>query len=158
LARFNTQVGKSDKRYFQGLPSPAAAGIVAAGVWMLGSETVSLFTVGVALVVTLLAGLLMVSNFRFHSFKEVQLKDRVPFVTLLVIVGVGIVLLIDPASLLLFALLAYAASGPLVTFVGLKERRMLRVKSKRAATTASETAPESTTAPTANVTAEPEKQ
>ena len=160
LARFNTQVGKSDKRYFQGLPSPAAAGIVAAGVWMLGAETVSLLTVGVALVVTLFAGLLMVSNFRYHSFKEVQLKDRVPFVTLLVIVGVGIVLLIDPASLLLFALLAYAVSGPMVTFVGLKERRMLRVRAKKVPTTTATVSADDqpTASPVQAATSEPEKQ
>jgi CDP-diacylglycerol--serine O-phosphatidyltransferase len=79
---------------------------------------------------TAIAGLLMVSNFRYHSFKEFQMKDRVPFMTLLVILGVGIVILIDPASLLLITLLLYALSGPVVTFVGLKERRRVRKAKK----------------------------
>ena len=130
LARFNTQVGTADKRYFQGLPSPAAAGVLAACIWMLGSETISFFMIWVVAGLTAVSGLLMVSNFRYHSFKEFQMKDKVPFMTLLVILGVGVVILIDPASLLLLALVIYAISGPIVTFIGLKERRRVRRSKK----------------------------
>lgn len=130
LARFNTQVGTADKRYFQGLPSPAAAGVLAACIWMLGSQPVSFMVIWVVAGMTAMAGLLMVSNFRYHSFKEFQMKDKVPFMTLLVILGVGVVILIDPASLLLISLLLYAMSGPVVTFIGLKERRRARKAKK----------------------------
>jgi CDP-diacylglycerol--serine O-phosphatidyltransferase len=130
LARFNTQVGVADKRYFQGLPSPAAAGVVAACVWMIGSDTISMFVIFVAAGLTAFAGLLMVSNFRYHSFKEFQVKDKVPFMTLLVILGLAVLVLIDPASLLLLTLILYAMSGPIVTFIGLKERRRSRKAKK----------------------------
>jgi CDP-diacylglycerol--serine O-phosphatidyltransferase len=130
LARFNTQVGIADKRYFQGLPSPAAAGILAAFVWAVGEGSIGQFTMLIALLLTISAGVLMVSNFRYHSFKEFKLKDRVPFVTLILIVGISVVILIDPATMLLFALLGYAVSGLVITLWGLKERRASRAKSK----------------------------
>lgn len=131
LARFNTQVGTADKRYFQGLPSPAAAGILAALVWVMGSGTLSMPTVTLGLVLTVVSGLLMVSNFRYYSFKEVRMKDRVPFMTLLAIVGLGVLIMLDPAKLLLFLLLAYAASGLVVTLWGLRERREARAKARK---------------------------
>jgi CDP-diacylglycerol--serine O-phosphatidyltransferase len=130
LARFNTQVGIADKRYFQGLPSPAAAGILAAFVWVIGDGAIAQFTLLIALLITVVAGALMVSNFRYHSFKEFRLKERVPFVTLIIIVAISVVVLIDPATLLLFALLSYAVSGLVITLWGLKERRATRAKTK----------------------------
>jgi CDP-diacylglycerol--serine O-phosphatidyltransferase len=132
LARFNTQVGIADKRYFQGLPSPAAAGILAAFVWVIGEGSIGQFTMIIALLLTVISGALMVSNFRYHSFKEFKLKERVPFITLILIVAISVVILIDPATLLLFALLAYAVSGLVITIWGLKERRATRAKSKNA--------------------------
>lgn len=130
LARFNTQVGTADKRYFQGLPSPAAAGVLAACIWMMGNEPISFYMIWLVASLTAVSGLLMVSNFRYHSFKEFQMKDKVPFMTLLVILGIAVLVLIDPASLLLIALLMYAISGPIVTFIGLKERRRTRKAKK----------------------------
>jgi len=134
LARFNTQVGVADKRYFQGLPSPAAAGLLAAFVWVIGEGSIGQFTMLIALLLTVFAGVLMVSNFRYHSFKEFKLKERVPFLTMILIVGIGVVILIDPATLLLFGLLAYAVSGLIITLWGLKERRASRAKGKIGAT------------------------
>lgn len=136
LARFNTQVGVADKRYFQGLPSPAAAGILAAFVWVVGEGSIGQFTMLFALLLTVFAGVLMVSNFRYHSFKEFKLKERVPFLTMILIVGIGVVILIDPATLLLFGLLVYAVSGLIITLWGLKERRASRAKGKIGATVA----------------------
>ena len=130
LARFNTQVGIADKRYFQGLPSPAAAGVLASFVWIIGDASFSQLTVIFVSFLTIVVGLLMVSNFRYHSFKEFKLKERVPFITMLLLVGVGIVILIDPATLLFLLLFVYAASGLVVTLWGLKERRSLRQKTK----------------------------
>ena len=88
LARFNTQAASVDKRFFQGLPSPAAAALVAGMIWL--GETQELVEVTnltiIAFPVTVLAGILMVSNIRFYSFKEVDLKGRVPFVGILLLV------------------------------------------------------------------------
>jgi CDP-diacylglycerol--serine O-phosphatidyltransferase len=114
LARFNTQIGSVDKRYFIGLASPAAASVVAGSVWVCSSHGVTpdSFGIGLAIVVAL-SGLLMVSNFKYNSFKQLDLKGRVPFVFILGAVLLFAVILIDPAAILLLLFFAYAASAPL---------------------------------------------
>lgn len=115
LARFNTNSnsGKEDKRYFQGLPSPAAAGVVAGLILFERSfkfdPTVS---IAPALFLTLAAGLLMVSNIKYRSFKDVDLKRKVPFHILLLIPIVLALLAISPSRTLFVAFLIFAASGP----------------------------------------------
>ncbi|MES2818565.1 MAG: CDP-diacylglycerol--serine O-phosphatidyltransferase [Pseudomonadota bacterium] len=117
LARFNTQVGTADKRYFIGLASPAAAGVVAGTVWAFsdlgvrGADMPVYVVVAFALLVAA-AGMLMVSNIKYHSFKDLDLKGRVPFVAILVVVLVFAVVFSDPPRILLLIFLAYAASGP----------------------------------------------
>lgn len=128
LARFNTQIGVADKRYFQGLPSPAAAGVLASFIWVLGDISFSHLTIIFVTIMTITMGLFMVSNFRYYSFKELKLKERVPFITMLLLIGVGVVILIDPASLLFTLLFIYALSGVVLTLWGLKERRQQRHK------------------------------
>ncbi len=138
LARFNTQVGTADKRYFQGLPSPAAAALLAGLIWVVESNQIDLgVTPIVALVLTIFAGVMMVSNTRYSSFKELNLKDKVPFVTLLVVVLVFVVITIKPAMILFLVFLAYAFSGPIITLLTLKRTRELRKsnKSEEAAST-----------------------
>lgn len=131
LARFNTQVGIADKRYFQGLPSPAAAALLAGLVWVVESNQLELtITPVVALILTLFAGVMMVSNTRFSSFKELNLKDKVPFVTLLVVVLVFVVITIKPAMILFLLFLGYAISGPVMTLVLLKKTRSSRKTNK----------------------------
>lgn len=123
LARFNTQVHVADKRYFQGLASPAAAAIVAGLVWFshdLGVEGESMRWVAFGL--TLVAGLLMVSNIRYHSFKGLDLRGKVPFVAILVVVLVYVTITIDPPKVLFFGFLLYALSGPILT-VYLRQRK-----------------------------------
>lgn len=132
LARFNTQVAVADKRYFQGLPSPAAAGVLASFIWILGDSSFSQLTVVFVALLTVAMGLFMVSNFRYYSFKELKLKERVPFITMLLLIGVGVIVLIDPATLLFVSLFIYAASGVVLTLWGLKERRELRSKKYQA--------------------------
>ncbi len=127
LARFNTQVGVADKRYFQGLPSPAAAGVLTALIWMVESAQVEIGALPViAFILTLFTGLMMVSNVRFNSFKEINLKDKVPFVTLLLVVLIFVVITLEPAMLLFIIFLTYAFSGPVVTLITLKKTRALR--------------------------------
>lgn len=127
LARFNTQVGVADKRYFQGLPSPMAAALLAGLIWVVESTQIDTgFEPIIALVLTAFAGVMMVSNVRFHSFKELNLKGKVPFVTLLVVVLVLVVITLEPAMLLFIIFLTYAFSGPIVTLVTLKKTRAIR--------------------------------
>ena len=127
LARFNTQAGTADKRYFQGLPSPSGAAIVAGGVWLgvdYGLDPGAFAPV--AGVLTALVGLAMVSNLRYHSFKEVDFRGRVPFVALVVIALVAAIILSEPPLILFLLFFGYALSGPLVTFFGLRRRRIQR--------------------------------
>ena len=118
LARFNSQVGTVDKRWFVGLASPAAAGLVASFVWVCQEFgwTGESLRYG-ALSLTVLAGLLMVSRIRYSSFKgggSGPKSDRVPFFALLIALVVLIALWIAPAVTLLTASTLYALSGPLM--------------------------------------------
>jgi CDP-diacylglycerol--serine O-phosphatidyltransferase len=79
-----------------------------------------------ALILTLVAGLLMVSNIRYHSFKGIDLKGKVPFVAMLVIVLVFVLVTYDPPSVLFSVFLLYALSGPVMTLVQLRQRRAER--------------------------------
>ncbi|PKM08815.1 MAG: CDP-diacylglycerol--serine O-phosphatidyltransferase [Gammaproteobacteria bacterium HGW-Gammaproteobacteria-4] len=114
LARFNTQVGSADKRWFIGLASPAAAGLLMAFVWTfddLGFSGNELRHV--ALVLTVCAALAMVSRARYYSFKAAPRSDRVPFLFMLMAVLVIVALFIDPPKVLLTVGLVYLVSGPL---------------------------------------------
>ncbi|ODC04529.1 CDP-diacylglycerol--serine O-phosphatidyltransferase [Terasakiispira papahanaumokuakeensis] len=114
LARFNVQIGSVDKRWFIGLPSPSAAAIVAGMVWTLHDYELTHWAYQVlAGAIVAAAGLLMVSNVRYYSFKDLDLKGRVPFVMLLVLVLVFAIVSIDPATILLVFFLGYGVSGPL---------------------------------------------
>jgi CDP-diacylglycerol--serine O-phosphatidyltransferase len=127
LARFNTQIGIADKRYFQGLPSPSAAAIVAGSVWLgvdyeVVGDTVSW---AAALLITVI-GLLMVSNFRYHSFKEIDFHGKVPFIAIVAVMLGFAVILTHPPTMLFLLFLAYAVSGPIITLIKLRERRSRR--------------------------------
>ncbi|MCB1876314.1 MAG: CDP-diacylglycerol--serine O-phosphatidyltransferase [Chromatiales bacterium] len=127
LARFNTQVGIADKRYFQGLPSPAAAGVVVGLVWVADDYGISGHTLNVlAVAVTILMGLLMVSNIRYNSFKDLDLRGKVPFVAVLLIVLAFVLISLDPPQVLFGVLLLYALAGPVLTLVFLRKRRAER--------------------------------
>jgi len=113
LARFNTQVGSTDKRWFIGLASPAAAALVVSFVWAM--NTFGFSGQGLrwlALAVTVAAGLLMVSRIKYFSFKGFPKGERVPFFVLLLIVLVIAALFIAQAKGLLAIAAAYAVSGP----------------------------------------------
>jgi CDP-diacylglycerol--serine O-phosphatidyltransferase len=131
LARFNTQVGVADKRYFQGLASPSGAALVAGLVWVgsdLGFAGPDLRYL--ALAITVVVALLMVSNFRYHSFKGFDLKGKVPFVTVLAIVFVLVLVSTYPPPIIFGLFAAYALSGPLLTVVELRRRRGSRRRSQ----------------------------
>lgn len=114
LARFNSQASSSDKRYFIGLPSPSAAAVVAAFVWLASKlQLGGLGALVGAFVVTAAAGALMVSNFRYHSFKEINIGGRIPFAWLLVIPLIFMLISLDPPLVFLVVFGTYALTGPL---------------------------------------------
>lgn len=115
LARFNSQVAQVDKRWFIGLASPAAAGLMASFVWTcsdLGWDGARLRHVAIA--VTICAALLMVSRLRYNSFKGARgpRGERVPFFGIVLALAVLIALVLDPPKVLLVATVLYALSGP----------------------------------------------
>lgn len=112
LARFNTQIGSVDSRYFIGLASPAAAAIVAGIIWVGSSFEMSFELSVFAAIMTAFSGLLMVSNFNYSSFKGLDFKGRVPFVSILAVVLVFAVLAIDTPKMLLAIFAVYGVSGP----------------------------------------------
>ncbi|VAW92110.1 CDP-diacylglycerol--serine O-phosphatidyltransferase [hydrothermal vent metagenome] len=139
LARFNTQVGTADKNYFQGLASPAAAAIIAGLVWVGNDYIEPGRAMNVAsLILTAGVGLLMVSNFRYHSFKGIDLRGKVPFITMLVFVLVIVLVTYDPPIVLFTVFFGYALSGPILTLVELRKRRAQRKKARKLSAQAAE--------------------
>jgi CDP-diacylglycerol---serine O-phosphatidyltransferase len=116
LARFNANLGVVDKKFFQGLASPAAAALVAGFVWLvvdnrLGAKISDDAIRALACGLTLYAGLTMVSNAPFYSFKDINLRKAVPFTFALVIVLGFVLLSFDPPIVLFCLFTAYALSG-----------------------------------------------
>lgn len=111
LARFNTQSGTTDSRYFVGLASPPAATLMASGVWLGSSLDVTIEISIIAAVITAFVGLLMVSNLKYQSFKGLDANRRVPFVAMFITVLVFILVMMDFRILFLLAFV-YAMSGP----------------------------------------------
>ncbi len=127
LARFNTQLGVADKRYFQGLPSPSAAAILASGVWIGASQTLQgEWIQWLAALLTVFTGLLMVSNFRYYSFKELELRGRVSFVVAVVMTLSFAFLFLHPPVILFLLFLLYGISGPTLTLMRRRQWRLQR--------------------------------
>jgi CDP-diacylglycerol--serine O-phosphatidyltransferase len=124
LARFNVQTG-GDSRYFTGLPSPSAAALIAGLVWVLHTtygvpgKEVSFIALGF----TVFAALSMVSNIRYHSFKHLNVKNRVPFVVVIAVVLIFVLVSLDPPQVLFIGFLVYSLSGPLFASLRLYQRR-----------------------------------
>jgi CDP-diacylglycerol--serine O-phosphatidyltransferase len=113
LARFNTNIDVVDKRFFQGLPSPAAAALCAGLVWVIDDFRIERaeVVIGIACVLTLFAGVTMVSNVPFYSFKDLNLRRSVPFWAILLIVLALIVISTNPPVVLFLMFVAYSLSG-----------------------------------------------
>lgn len=115
LARFNTNIDVVDKRYFQGLPSPAAAALMAGLIWIMDDYQIQgkhidwwVWTV------TVFAALSMVSNLKFYSFKDINLRRSVPFWAVLVVVLFFVVITIDQPRVLFGIFVAYGLSGYII--------------------------------------------
>ena len=112
LARFNTQIGHADKRYFQGLASPAAAGFIVGFVWVCAENQIAGESLKyLVMIMTIGAGLLMVSNIKYRSFKDLDLKNKVPFVTILIMVLVFVFIVYQPPFILFSIFALYTFSG-----------------------------------------------
>lgn len=128
LARFNANLSVTDGRFFQGLASPAAAALIAGMVWTGAYYQLDGHGFGYLLgIMTILAGLLMVSNFRYHSFKDVNWRDKVSFVTILLVVLIFVVIAARPAEMLLLIFLLYACSGPITTIRSVNKLKLEHV-------------------------------
>lgn len=124
LARFNTQLNVIDKSYFQGLASPPAAALIVGMVW--AGEEYGLNGADMAFwafMLTISAGLLMVSKVRFRSFKDLDIKGKVPFVTIFFIALLFVFISTNPPYILFTMAFIYAASGPVLTLWQLRQRR-----------------------------------
>lgn len=117
LARFNTNIAVVDKRYFQGLPSPASAALVAGFVWLMddlgfAGPDLSWF----AWSITLYAGLTMVTNVPFYSFKEINFRKSVPFISIFAVVLIFVLVSSDPPKVLFGLFVLYGLSGYAIYF------------------------------------------
>jgi CDP-diacylglycerol--serine O-phosphatidyltransferase len=125
LARFNTQLDTvTDKRFFQGLPSPSAAALIAGFVWVMveyrvgGSEVRWL-----AAAIALFGGITMVSNLKYYSGKEINLRKSVPFFVVLLVVLVFILISTSPPEVLFGGFVLYGLSGYVYALATLRRKR-----------------------------------
>jgi CDP-diacylglycerol--serine O-phosphatidyltransferase len=125
LARFNVNIEVVDRRFFQGIPSPAAAALLAGLVWVFDDLGIDreLWLNLIACVVTMYAGITMVTNLPFYSFKEFDLKKAVPFWVMLALVAGLAVISLRPPIVLFLLCLAYAVSGYVLWGMGARVRR-----------------------------------
>ena len=127
LARFNTNIGIVDKRYFQGMPSPAAAALVAGLVWLIHDLNISVEQIRIpAAMLTIFAGVTMVSNIRFYSGKEINPRRSVPFF-MVAAIALGFALAsFYPPGVLFAVFLIYAMSGYVLTYIQWRAQRKAR--------------------------------
>jgi len=114
LARFNVQHDSQDKRYFIGLPCPSAAAIIAGLVWLGSDSRINQVLPSVLIgLLTIAVAASMVSNIRYRSFKDFDIKNRVPFVTILIVILVFVGVALKPDLILFVIFAAFGLSGPL---------------------------------------------
>ncbi len=121
LARFNANIGTEDK-FFKGLPSPVAAAVIAYYVWTMSSlglegDSLNYLLTVISAILTGLVSILMVINVPYYSFKEIDMKRRVPFFSILMVVFIFALISLDPPLVLLSCALLYLISGPRIWIV-----------------------------------------
>ena len=129
LARFNVQLGTINKRFFVGLASPAAAGLVVFMVWVCVEYDVEVvLPISVlAAILTMVAGLLMVLNVHYFSFKDMDFKNRVPFFVILMVILLFVIVSWDPPVVLFVIAILYALSGPALNFYQYRKKKSQNV-------------------------------
>jgi CDP-diacylglycerol--serine O-phosphatidyltransferase len=130
LARFNTQIGRVSKRYFQGVPCPVAAAVMISMIW---TETHYLIIPGLYMnifttIITILMAVLMVSTIPYYSFKEIDLKGRVPFVMILLFIVLCVLIAIDPPIVIFLGSFAFVLSGPIMFLFNWNKKRRIAGK------------------------------
>jgi CDP-diacylglycerol--serine O-phosphatidyltransferase len=124
LARFNVQLKHPDKRYFQGLNTTTAAAFVASLVWSAVYYQVQFHGLDlVAMILTILVSLLKVSNIRYRSFKDIDVRNKVSFLAIFLLVLVFVLIALEPPLVLFILAILYVFSGPVMTVVGLWGKR-----------------------------------
>jgi CDP-diacylglycerol--serine O-phosphatidyltransferase len=112
LARFNTNIAVVDKRFFQGLPSPAAAALVAGFIWLMDDLRIAGADFNwLSWSITVYAGLTMVTNVPFYSFKDINFRKSVPFIAIFLIVLIFVAVSSDPPKVLFGLFVVYGLSG-----------------------------------------------
>jgi CDP-diacylglycerol--serine O-phosphatidyltransferase len=137
LARFNTNVGIADKRFFQGLPSPAAAALIAGMVWVSTDNSLSpkdfLWLKSSACLLTFIGGISMVSNFPFWSGKNINLRKSVPFIVVIALALAFALGALYPPGVFFGLFVCYALSGYALSFWRWRRRRAAAAAARRAA-------------------------
>lgn len=129
LARFNTQLGKADKRYFQGLACTPAAGVIGGMVWLASDFNLHGTLVAILAAVTMVVvGFFMVSNIRYRSFKDFDFKNNVSFLTILAMVSMLVLVAIAPSFVLFAVFFIYAVSAPIINLWQLRKRHRLKIR------------------------------
>jgi CDP-diacylglycerol--serine O-phosphatidyltransferase len=129
LARFNTQIETADKRYFQGLACPAAAAFIVSWVWVCHQYHFRHYSIAyITMVFCFISSLLMVSNIRYQSFKQIDLRGKISFLSVLMIVITYVAIASNPAIVLFLIFMGYAVSGPIQTLYVRHRVRSMRRK------------------------------
>lgn len=133
LARFNTQLDIADKKFFQGLPCPPSAAVMASFSAICYQNNLQNYWVISILtaILALVLACLMVSNLRYYSFKEVDYKGKVPFLYALITIVLFVAIAANPAIILFIGSSLYALSGPMLTLIALQKVRKQRRKNTR---------------------------
>jgi len=117
LARFNTNIAVVDKRYFQGLPSPAAAALVAGFIWLMDDLRFAGTDLSwISWAITVFGGLTMVTNVPFYSFKDINFRKSVPFIAIFLIVLGFVAISSDPPKVFFGLFVTYGLSGYVIFF------------------------------------------
>lgn len=131
LARFNTQMETADKSYFQGLPCPSGAAVVCAFVWICSENSLNYSCLSILVaILSVFISVLMVSNLRYYSFKEVDFKGKVPFLYVLIIIILFVAVAAYPAIVLFVGFGLYACSGPILTLISMRKVRKQKAEKK----------------------------
>lgn len=118
LARFNTQIVTADKRYFQGLSTTLAAGFVASLLWTSVQYEIEGSSIAWLIgLITMLLAILMVSSIRYRSFKDLNLRGKVPFLVIPIIGLVLVLISYSPPDIFLILFLSYVISGPIAAVI-----------------------------------------
>ena len=134
LARYNIQIGLIESTVFNGLPIPAAASVVAPTVIFFSSDYVGVegkFHNVFILVFVIILSLLMVSNIKYYSFKDMKLLVRKPFTIFFLLIVVSIIIVAEPELMFFVLMLGYALSGPIWWLVKISLRERQKVKEEK---------------------------